>query len=183
MCDLTMVKKCEGYVLRLVTNWWFKYLFISLWWWFEICCIYLNNWIRIYENMILLKMNIYIYIYIYIYTHTHTHTHTHEVVILILYMHSYILYVEFISYPTCGKWLYTSLLCRLSGWGRIVDVSSPRMAWSLLIFYYFDFGVLSSGALIRMLGFNLCHWIMFEESWVHFDDVLIMRYDVWHLCY
>jgi len=106
----------------------------------------------------------------------------YDVVILILYMRSYFLYVEFISCPTCGKWSPTPLWFRLAGWGCIVALSFSRTAWSLLVFYRFDFGVLSSGTLIRTVGILLCLMFMFEEPWVHFDDVLILRNDVWHLC-
>jgi hypothetical protein len=76
----------------------------------------------------------------------------YDVVILILYMHSYFLYVEFTSYPTCGKWSPTPLWCGVAGWGSIIVVRFLRMAWSLLVFYRFDFGVLFSGALIRIVG-------------------------------
>jgi len=100
----------------------------------------------LHVNMVLLKMNMCIY----------------DVVILILYMCSYFLYVEFISYPTCDKWSPTPLWCIFVGWWRIVVVTFPMMAWSLLVFYRFDFGVLPSGALIRTVGILLCYQIM---SW------------------
>jgi len=161
MCDLTMVMKCEWYVFNLVINWWCEYLFISLWWWFEIHCIYLNNWMRIHMNMILLKMNMCIY----------------DVVILILYIRSYFLYVEFISYPTCGKWSPTPLWCRLVGWGRIVSVSFPRTTWSLLVFYRFDFGVLTNGALIRTVG------ILFMLSDLRNFEFILMMYLFWDMMY
>jgi len=94
-------------------------------------------------------------------------------------MRSYFLYVEFISYPTCGKWSLTPLWCRLAGWGRIVSVSFPRTSWSLLFFSHFYFGVLSSGALIWIVGILFMSLSYVWGTLSSFKDVFIMRYDIW----
>jgi len=147
-CDLTMVMMCECYVFNLVINRWCDYLFIILWW-FEIRCIYFNNQMRIHVNIICLR-----WICVY------------NVVIIIL--HAFI-------FPLCWIYIlpyvwqmvtYTLLWCRLAGWRRIVDMSFSRTVSSLLVFYHFDFGVLSSGTMIRIVG-----------------DFIILSYYVWYVTY
>jgi len=89
-----------------VTMWIFV---ISLWWWFESCCIYLIDWL----NEITCDYNIarkWICVFIWC-------------VILILCKSSYLLYVERISYPPVAFWSPKSLWCRRVGWGRLVGVS------------------------------------------------------------
>lgn len=103
--------KCECYVFNLVIIRWYESLFVSLWWWFEIRCIYLNNWMRIHVNMVLLKMNMWIWCC------------DPNIV------HAFIFHLcwTYIS-PSSGCWSPRSLWCRLAGWGSIVDVSTPRTA-------------------------------------------------------
>jgi len=76
----------------------------------------------------------------------------YDVLILILYMHSYFLYVEFISYHTCGKRSHTPLWCRFASWWHMVTMSFPEDGLSQSSFTALIFGVLSNGALIRTVG-------------------------------
>jgi len=43
--------------IQLVIIWWCEYLLICLWWWFNIHCIYLNNWIWRHKCLFLLFRN------------------------------------------------------------------------------------------------------------------------------
>jgi hypothetical protein len=81
-----------------------------------------------------------------------------------------------------ADWTPTPLWCRLAGWERIVTVSFSRMALEPTHLLPLPFGVLSNGALIRIVGilFMLSDYVWGTLS--SFQDIFIRRYDIWHLC-
>lgn len=105
--------------------------------------------------------------------------------ILNLYMHLYFLDVDYISYPTCCEWTPTPLWCILAEWGRLIVVGFPRVALEPTRRLPLSFGVLSSGAMTRIVWGLLCsYWIIYRTLSFIVDDVSWdMIFDVIMLCF